>query len=220
MNGNGSSPTHRRAHRGSVTGKRRLALRVEVERRRRLVLDMAIAGATPSQIAEAVLREGMAPTPTKPGAEPRYTRSDASHDLNAAVSAITAVPAYQYKAMQLRRLGQVQAVLMRDILAAPDSDMRARSANALARQMEREARLTGIDEPVRSELEITAHFELLASISAAAVAAGAEAAGLSMAQREALTAGMQGYLAEIEGPRAEVVEVEAVDAEVVEEEAG
>jgi len=210
---NGSARTHQRSnHPGRrYSGRRTISQRVDVERRRRFVLDMAIAGATPTQIAEAVVREGLA--------SPKYTRASAAGDISAAIASITAVPAFHYRATMLRRLTQVQQRLMRDVLDpgnAPDD--RARAANALVRAMEREARLTGIDEPVRTDIEISAHIEVVAALAADAVAAGAERAGLDTRQREALSAGMTEYFTRsvpaLSGAP-EVIDVEAEEAEAV-----
>jgi hypothetical protein len=79
------------------------------------------------------------------------------------------------------------------------------------RAMQREARLTGIDEPVRSELEITAHLEVVARMAADAVAAGAQAAHLSIEQQEALTRGMTGYFGEVAGAGLLALPGEVVD---------
>jgi hypothetical protein len=206
--------------------KRPTPQRIDVEKRRRFVLDMVAGGATYQEAADAVLAQGMGPRPnrTSPGPVPasKYTRADAYNDCQHAMAAITSESATQHKAIMNRRLVQTQRAMIRDALnpTLPAID-RARATSVLVRLMVREAKLNGLDEPTRSQLEITAHFEQLAAISTAAVNAGADAAGLTSAQRRAMLDGMQAYLLSVEGapasePRA-IEAAEIVDAEIIEE---
>lgn len=210
---------------GKLPRRRISPSRVDIAKRRRLVLDMAVAGASYDTIAAEVINQGM--SPRQQVGDPRppvYTRADAYNDAQHALAEITRRPALEYKAMQLRRLQQAQTKLLTDVLTGKDPAARARSATALTALMGREARLTGIDEPVRTEIEISTHFQLLADMAAEVMAAGAEAAGLSVTQREAFSTGAQAYLGRLEEQHAPrqiegQVELAVVDAEVVDDEA-
>jgi hypothetical protein len=200
--------------------------RIDVAKRRRYVLDALGRGMTYQEIADAVLKVGLAPKPYKggpgPEPEPKYTRADAWNDAQRAMRAITEEPATQRKAIIARRLQESSRILMRDAQDVRLTPLdRARALSVLVRNMMREAKLFGLDEPNRTQLEITAHLDQLGALSAQAIQAGAEAAGLSTEQRAALIEGMQAFLLSVEaaedGPQrlaltsGEVIEVEGLE---------
>jgi hypothetical protein len=200
---------------------------ISIQRRRAFVLELVDREATWQEIAERVLAEGLAPVPAwrdpaKPRPEPRYTRADAYNDAQRAMRAITEKPAAERKAMQNRRLAKQQRILARDasnpLLSPLD---RARAVSVMVRLMVREAKLNGLDEPTRTSLEITQHFEQLASLSTGAMTAGFDALGLDAGQRKVAIEAMQTYLLAVEagapgGQRA--LPGEIYDAELVDDE--
>lgn len=202
-------------------------VRIDLQKRRRFILDLLSQrpGITYQEIADLVIEQGMAPKPYKggPGPEPppRYRRQDAWADAEKAIADITEAPARQRKAIIARQLQQSARVLMRDAMSAGTPLDRARAIQVLIQLTRRQAKLFGLDEPVRTELEITAHLDQLGALSAQAISAGADAAGLSSDQRAALIAGMQGFLLNVEGgesdrpaalpPGGDVINVEAYE---------
>jgi len=199
---------------------------IDVQRRRAFVLELVDREATWQEIADRVLAEGLAPTPawrdpSKPRPQPRYTKADAYNDAQRAMRAITEKPAAERKALLNRRLAKAQRLLARDAsnpLATPLD--RARAVSVMVRLMVREAKLNGLDEPTRTQLEITQHFEQLASLSTGAMTAGFDALGLDATQRGIAIEAMQAYLLAVEagapgGQRA--LPGEIYDAELVED---
>lgn len=203
----------------TVKGPRRFSVqRVDVERRRRFVLDLVANGATYQQAADAVLAEGLAPRITKRAdgsSEPRYRKQDALKDCEIAMRRITEEPAARLKAIQLRQLQQAKRQMMLDVSNSPDPADRARSVTALVALMNREAKLRGLDEPVRTELEITAHLDQTAAVVFGAMMAAAPGAGLSDEQRALLITGMRAHLADTVPERpallAPVIDLQPVD---------
>jgi hypothetical protein len=204
--------------------------RLDVQRRRRLVLTLIANGATYREAAQAVINEGMAPRPRRgpndprPTAQPRYTDRDANRDAHIAMAEITERPARDLKALMNHRLAQAERAMMRDLTTGRTPADRGRAASVLVRLLVREAHLNGLDEPVRTQLEITQHVEQLAALSTAAINAGADAAGLSNEQRAAMLSGMRGYLrgGSSDGGDFEMPALpgEVVEADVIDEETG
>lgn len=199
--------------------------RIDIQRRRRLVLDLIAGGATYREAAQAVLDQGMAPLPRRgPGSrvvgQPRYTDRDAHRDAEIAMRQIVDRSATELKAIQNRRIMQASRAMVRDLASGATPADRARAAGVLVRLMVREAHLNGLDEPVRTQLEITQHVEQLAALSTAAINAGADAAGLSGEQRAAMLEGMKLYLHGVSEQAPPALPGQVYDAEIVDDETG
>lgn len=205
--------------------------KIDVARRRKIALEMRAADATYQQIADRILAEfpQLAPKSRDPSRPPHYTKADVYNDVMHAMREITHEPAENLKALQQFRLTRVQRVLFRDATSTTlDPEDRARASNALMRTMLREAKLNQLDPPTRSQIEITAHLEVLTQLAVAAIAAGLDAVDMSPDQRTIALAAVQAHLDAIEHASPEsrrremkqiepaLVELDVEDAELLE----
>lgn len=153
------------------------------QRRAHVVKCMAL-GWTYEMIANSVKQQGLG--------TPSYDRSMARKD---AMTALDQVRSESVNESRAKQLIQVNAMLRTLLRRGHSGDVEA--AKAALGYLKRWADLEGLDAPKRSQMEITTHFDQLASLANGALLAGLNAANLTPEQRKAAVAGMQNYLTQV-----------------------